>query len=59
VYHGCHWYKEADSSIGTELNPLGIGIVSLADRDLGSDSPIVVLVTNGSKGKLKLQVSLS
>jgi hypothetical protein len=50
--------EEADSSIGVELDPLGVSIVSLGDGNLSSDSPIVVLVTNGSKGKLKLPISL-
>jgi hypothetical protein len=50
--------KEADAAVRVELDPLGIGIVTVSDRDLGRDSPIVVLVTNGSKGKLKFSVRL-
>jgi hypothetical protein len=51
--------KEANLSIGMEFDPLSVGIVSLANRNLGIDLPIVVLITNGSKGKLKLSISLS
>jgi hypothetical protein len=51
--------KEADLAIGVKLDPLGIGIVSLVDGDLGHDSPIVVLVTNRSDGKLKVLISLA
>jgi hypothetical protein len=40
--------KEVDSSVRVELDPLGISIVSVAERNLGRDSPIVVLITNGS-----------
>jgi hypothetical protein len=50
--------KEVDLPIGVEFDLFGISVVSLTDRDLGSDSPIVVLVTNGLKGKLKVLVSL-
>jgi hypothetical protein len=50
--------KEADLAIGVELDPLGIGVVSLIDGDLGHDSPIVVLITNRLDGKLKVPISL-
>jgi hypothetical protein len=50
--------EEADSSVRAELDPFGIQVVSVASRDLGSDSPIVVLITMGLNGKLKLSVSL-
>jgi hypothetical protein len=50
--------KEADLTIGAEFDPLGIGVVSIADRDLGSDLSGVIFITMGSEGKLKLLISL-
>ena len=51
--------EEADSSVRAEFDPLGVHVVSLASRDLGGDLPVVVLITMGSNGKLKLPISLS
>jgi hypothetical protein len=51
--------KEANLAIGVELDPLGIGIVPVANRDLSNDSSTVVLVTMGLDGKLKFLISLS
>jgi hypothetical protein len=51
-------FCEEDTAIEAKLDPLGINVISVSDGDLGSDSPIVVLVTNGLKGKLKLPISL-
>jgi hypothetical protein len=50
--------EEVDASIRAEFDPPGINIVSLSNWDLGCNLPIIVLVTNGSEGKLKLPVSM-
>jgi hypothetical protein len=50
--------KEADTSIRAELDPLGIDVMPITDGNLGGDSPVVVLITNRSQGKLKLPTSL-
>jgi hypothetical protein len=51
--------KKTDPSIRVKFDPLGVGIVSLTNGNLGRDSPTVVLVTNRSDGKLKLSISLA
>jgi hypothetical protein len=45
-------------AIRAKFDPLGINIEPIADRDLGRDSSMVVLVTMGLDGKLKLLTSL-
>jgi hypothetical protein len=52
-------HKKADMAIGVELDPLGLGVVSVTNGDLGGDSPSVVLITVGSDGKLKVPISLA
>jgi hypothetical protein len=50
--------EEEDTTVGVMLDPLGIDVISISNRDLGCNSPIVVLKTNGLQGKPKLPISL-
>jgi hypothetical protein len=50
--------EEEDTTVGVTLDPLGIDVISISNRDLGCNSPIVVLKTNGLQGKPKLPISL-
>src|SRR6267142_2282954 len=44
--------KEVDAAVVALLDPLGVGVVSSPDGDLGGNMPIVVLVPNGTKREL-------
>jgi len=41
------------------LDPLGIGVISSADRDLCGDPAIIVLVANRTEGEFEAVVSLT
>src|SRR6267142_109864 len=51
--------KEVDTAIVALLDPLGVGVVSSADGDLGGDAPVVVLIPHGMEQELEATVSLA
>jgi len=44
--------KEVDAAVVELLDPLGVGVISSPDGDLGGDAPIVVLVSDGTEREL-------
>jgi len=51
--------EEADAAVIALLDPLGVGVVSSADGDLGGDTPIVVLIADGTEWEFEAMVSLA
>jgi len=45
-------------SIVALLDPLGVGVISSADRDLGGDLAVIVLIADRMEGELEAMVSL-
>jgi len=51
--------EEVDTAVVVLLDPLGVGVISSADGDLGGDTPIVVLIPDGTEQELEATVSLA
>jgi|SRR6267142_2479215 len=51
--------KEVDMAVVALLDPLGVGVVSSADGDLGGNVPIVVLIPDGTEWEFEATVSLA
>jgi len=44
--------EEVDAAVVALLDPLGVGIISPSDGDLSGDTPVVVLVSDGTEREL-------